>query len=140
MLHAESVKLYPDQNRRAVPPGSDSCWFSRSPCRWARMHLMSGCHELLLPGSGSSTSNSTIYTAPSGARVLASGTIQWSWGLDNYSSTNYANAGAKKMTANLLNNFTEGGIPLTATPTAVVDPPTATGGGSHFNSYGDCDS
>jgi hypothetical protein len=59
-----------------------------------------GCCE----GSGNSFSNSTIYTAPSGARVFASGTIQWSWGLDNYSA-NYANAGIQKTTANILDAF-----------------------------------
>jgi hypothetical protein len=42
-----------------------------------------GCCE----GSGNSFSNSTLYTAPSGAQVFAAGTIQWSWGLDNYSDT-----------------------------------------------------
>jgi hypothetical protein len=63
-----------------------------------------GCCE----GSGASTSNSTLYTAPSGARVFASGTIQWSWGLDNYSAS-YANAGIQKTTANILNAFSSGG-------------------------------
>ena len=59
-----------------------------------------GCCE----GSGNSDSNSSIYTAASGARVFSAGTIQWSWGLDNYSA-NYANAGIQQTTANILNNF-----------------------------------
>ena len=59
-----------------------------------------GCCE----GSGNSDSNASLYTAASGARVFAAGTIQWSWGLDNYSA-NYANAGIQRTTANILNNF-----------------------------------
>jgi hypothetical protein len=52
------------------------------------------------------TANSTIYTAPSGARVFASGTIQWSWGLDNYGGTTFVNAGLQRATTNILANFT----------------------------------
>ena len=64
-----------------------------------------GCCE----GSGNSFSNSTLYTAPSGAQVFAGGTIQWSWGLDNYSSDGqYVNAGIQKTTANILNAFSAG--------------------------------
>ncbi len=33
--------------------------------------------------------NATIYTAPSGATVFAAGTIQWSWGLDDWGSPEY---------------------------------------------------
>ena len=56
-------------NNGATPPGL--VILSSSP--------VVGCCE----GSGSSTSNSTIYTAPGGGQVFAAGTIQWSWGLDN---------------------------------------------------------
>ena len=64
-----------------------------------------GCCE----GSGNSFSNSTLYTAPSGAQVFASGTIQWSWGLDNYSSDGqFVNAGIQKTTANILGAFSAG--------------------------------
>ena len=64
-----------------------------------------GCCE----GSGNSFSNSTLYTAASGAQVFAAGTIQWSWGLDNYSSDGqYVNAGIQKTTANILNAFSGG--------------------------------
>ena len=65
-----------------------------------------GCCE----GSGSSTANSTLYTAASGARVFAAGTIQWSYGLDNYNA-NYVNAGIQKTTANILDNFGSGVAP-----------------------------
>ncbi|MBO0780431.1 MAG: choice-of-anchor D domain-containing protein, partial [Ktedonobacteraceae bacterium] len=59
-------------------------------------------------GTGNSFADTTIYTAASGARVFASGTIQWSLGLDNSQGNTYANAGIQKMTANLLNNFIGG--------------------------------
>ena len=49
--------------------------------------------------------NSGIYTASSGARVFAAGTIQWSYGLDGYGGTTYVNAGVQKTTANILANF-----------------------------------
>jgi hypothetical protein len=52
------------------------------------------------------TANSTIYTAPSGARVFAAGTIQWSYGLDNYGGTTFVNAGVQRTTANILAAFT----------------------------------
>ncbi|MBV9710420.1 MAG: choice-of-anchor D domain-containing protein, partial [Ktedonobacteraceae bacterium] len=56
-------------------------------------------------GGGRSFSNSTLYTAPSGARVFAAGTIQWSLGLANIQGNTYMNAGIQKTTANILNNF-----------------------------------
>ncbi|MFL5658953.1 MAG: N,N-dimethylformamidase beta subunit family domain-containing protein [Ktedonobacteraceae bacterium] len=74
-----------------------------------------GCCE----GSGNSDSNSSIYTAASGARVFAGGTIQWSWGLDNYSA-NYANAGIQRTTANILNNFISGAT--TPSPAVSLSP------------------
>ena len=59
--------------------------------------------------------NSTLYTAPSGARVFDMGTIQWSWGLDDWSSLynrtpNVVNATAQQITANILSNFITGSI------------------------------
>jgi len=60
---------------------------------------------------GSSYSNSSLYTAASGARVFAGGTIQWSWGLANIQSNTFANAGIQQMTTNILNNFINGTIP-----------------------------
>jgi len=63
------------------------------------------------PGVGHSFSNSSLYTAASGARVFASGTIQWSWGLAAIQSNTYTNAGIQQMTSNILNNFITGTIP-----------------------------
>src|SRR5581483_11064284 len=92
-------------NNGASPPGLTI--LSNSP--------VVGCCE----GSGNSFSNSTLYTAPSGAQVFGAGTIQWSWGLDNYSAA-YANAGIQKTTANILNQFSSG--PTTPTPAASLSP------------------
>jgi uncharacterized repeat protein (TIGR01451 family) len=66
-------------------------------------------------GSGNSFSNSTLYTAPSGAMVFGGGTIQWSWGLDNYAGGT-PNAGFQRTTANILDRFIQG----TGTPTPAV--------------------
>ena len=65
----------------------------------------------------SDTVFTTIYTAPSGARVFDAGTIDWAWGVDTYAPQSpdpYANrpqvptAGIKavqQITENILNNF-----------------------------------
>jgi N,N-dimethylformamidase beta subunit-like, C-terminal/Fibronectin type III domain len=52
------------------------------------------------------TANSTIYTAKSGARVFAAGTIQWGWGLDGFGGNGFENAGIQRTTQNILANFT----------------------------------
>ena len=67
-------------------------------------------------GGITSFANSTLYTAPSGARIFASGTIQWSWGLAPVLGNTYTNAGIQKTTANILNNF----ISSTSAPTSGV--------------------
>ena len=67
-------------------------------------------------GGYNSFANSTLYTAPSGARVFAAGTIQWSWGLANVMGNTYANAGIQRTTANILNNF----IGSSSTPSSGV--------------------
>jgi len=51
-------------------------------------------------------SNSSIYQAPSGAWVFATGTFAWSWALDNLSSL--ADVRIQKTTANLLSAFLYG--------------------------------
>jgi hypothetical protein len=55
-----------------------------------------------------SVANVALYTAPSGARVFAAGTIEWSWGLDNDSVGTVhqvADAAVQRITANILDNF-----------------------------------
>jgi hypothetical protein len=65
--------------------------------------------------------NSTIYHAPSGADVFNAGTIEWSWGLDDFVTPtrdrglrrgvveddrpNFRNAAAERITSNILNRF-----------------------------------
>jgi muconolactone delta-isomerase len=49
--------------------------------------------------------NSSIYQAPSGAWVFGSGTIAWSWGLDDYGNRGALDARIQQTTANILNRF-----------------------------------
>ncbi|HEV2207408.1 MAG TPA: choice-of-anchor D domain-containing protein [Verrucomicrobiae bacterium] len=60
------------------------------------------------PASGAS--NMTVYTAASGATVFAAGSIQFGWGLDDYSrmlccQSSRVSFAAQQMTRNLLANF-----------------------------------
>jgi hypothetical protein len=41
-------------------------------------------HSPYRHGGRTKYSDMTVYTADSGATVFATGTIQWSWGLDNF--------------------------------------------------------
>jgi hypothetical protein len=52
------------------------------------------------------TANSSIYTAPSGAKFFEAGTIEWSYGLDNFGGTTYVSPGIQQVTSNILNAFT----------------------------------
>lgn len=59
------------------------------------------------PVSGTSfSSDTTVYTATSGATVFATGSIQWSWGLDNWGAPSQhgflENPAAKEVTRNVL--------------------------------------
>ncbi len=73
-------------------------------------------------GGGNDTHNSSIYQAPSGAWVFATGSQAWPWGLTR---SGYINAGIQTATTNVLNRFVNSGPPPppTATPTST---PTAT--------------
>jgi len=66
------------------------------------------------PPSGEPASpvqNATIYTAPSGATVFSAGTIQWSWGLDDWGNQDYdgvhtpVDPRAQAITANILDRL-----------------------------------
>ena len=70
--------------------------------------------------------NSSIYQAPSGAWVFASGTTYWGLGLDSYNGGN-ADARVQQITANLLNAFVNG-APTTVDHLQVTAPATATAG------------
>ncbi len=56
-------------------------------------------------GGFASFANSTLYTASSGAKVFAAGTIQWSLGLANIQGNTYMNAGIQQTTTNILDNY-----------------------------------
>ena len=61
------------------------------------------------PTIESATSNMTLYTWPSGAQVFATGTMQWSWGLDDYNvpqlRTSRLNPAASQITKNVLSRL-----------------------------------
>jgi hypothetical protein len=74
-----------------------------------------------LPG----TSHMTIYTASSGAQVFATGSIQWSWGLDDFNGPGLGNlrsarlsAAAQQLTDNVLQRF--GATPYVPNPVSAV--------------------
>ncbi|HKR64271.1 MAG TPA: N,N-dimethylformamidase beta subunit family domain-containing protein [Thermoanaerobaculia bacterium] len=53
-------------------------------------------------------SDMTIYKAASGAYVFATGSIQWSWGLDEFRGGTRASNAAHQITRNVLNRFIYG--------------------------------
>ena len=59
-----------------------------------------------------SVTESTIYTAPSGAIVFATGTMQWSWGLDDWGAPalhpRWRHPDAERITRNVLEAFFRG--------------------------------
>ena len=62
-------------------------------------------------------SHMSIYTAASGALVFAAGTIQWSWGLDDYNvpslRTSRLSSAALQCTRNLLDRYAGGAAAAT---------------------------
>jgi hypothetical protein len=72
--------------------------------------------------------NSSVYQAPSGAWVFGAGTIQWSWGLDNYgNAAGLANAKIQKTTSNIFDRFINAQPPPNVTSVTPASGPT-TGG------------
>jgi hypothetical protein len=69
----------------------------------------------------------TVYTAASGATVFATGSMQWSWGLDDFNSSDLRpsrlNTAAQQMTRNVLARFV-GAQPPPPTPTPTPTPTT----------------
>ena len=59
--------------------------------------------------SSKGVAHMTLYTAASGAMVFATGSIQWSWGLDDYNvpalRTSRLNSAAQQITRNVLQHF-----------------------------------
>ena len=59
--------------------------------------------------------NSSIYQAPSGAWVFATGTIAWGSALDNFNGYNFVDPRIQQTTANVLNAFLTGVAPTITT-------------------------
>ena len=57
-------------------------------------------------GGGTRYADMTVYTADSGAKVFATGSMQWAWGLDDYNAPQLrsplVNPGAQQITRNVL--------------------------------------
>ncbi|HEX5546394.1 MAG TPA: choice-of-anchor D domain-containing protein [Ktedonobacterales bacterium] len=87
------------------PPAQYQQYHTYSP---AGLQILS--NSLVQGDNGAEIAQSTIYTAASGARIFAAGSIEFSWGLDNFGGRNTANAGIQQMTANIFYNF-NGGTP-----------------------------
>ncbi len=96
----------------------------------------------------STYSDSTVYTAASGAIVYATGSIQWAWGLDDYSPpygwTDYHSARvapeAQQMARNILCAFTTRQVTGSSAPVARPGGPyNGAGGLVQFNASGSLD-
>src|SRR5215472_6930307 len=57
------------------------------------------------PSFKSDYANSSVYQAPSGAWVFASGTISWTWALDSYGQNSAVDPRIQRTTANILERF-----------------------------------
>src|SRR5256712_9830955 len=57
-------------------------------------------------------SNSSIYQAPSGAWVFATGTMSWSWALDSFATSNQPDPRLQQATTNVLNAFAVSRTPV----------------------------
>jgi hypothetical protein len=72
----------------------------------APKNIVRVCHSPYAHGGGTRYADMTVYTANSGAKVFATGSMQWAWGLDNYNApllrSPLLNAGAQQITRNVL--------------------------------------
>ena len=72
----------------------------------------------LPPGTDVYTSNAVRYTAPSGAKVFSTGSIQWAWGLDSYGVTDRVDPRVQQITVNALADM--GAKPQTPSANIVI--------------------
>jgi hypothetical protein len=73
----------------------------------------------LPPGTSPNISNAVRYTAPSGAKVFATGSIQWMWGLDSLNtSPPRVDVRAQQLFVNVLSDM--GARPLTPNSALIV--------------------
>jgi hypothetical protein len=72
----------------------------------APKNIVRVAHSPYPHGGGTRYADMTIYTADSGAKVFATGSMQWGWGLDDYNAPQLRppvlNAGAQQITRNVL--------------------------------------
>jgi len=54
---------------------------------------------------GSADGDAVAYTAPSGAEVFSTGTLQWSWALDDWAHPGFADARLQRFSENVLNDL-----------------------------------
>src|SRR5207247_1251581 len=106
---------------------ADSYWPNFPPPNSANQTLLSRS-PFTYPSNGLTIHlNSSIYQAPSGAWVFASGTMSWSWALDNVPGPpghGLADSRIQRATANILNAFLTG-APGSSAPTITSFTPTS---------------
>jgi len=70
----------------------------------------------LLDPAQTATSNMTIYRSTAGSLVFATGSMQWSWGLDDFNApalrTPRMNPAAEQITRNVLERFGAASHPI----------------------------
>jgi len=75
----------------------------------ANLEVLADSPWTTLDDKSAGRSQMTLYNAPSGALVFATGSIQWAWGLDDYNSpalrTARSNSAAQQITRNVLERF-----------------------------------
>jgi hypothetical protein len=87
--------------------------------------------QILFTWSGQNTygvpseADAATFTAASGARVFAAGSLQFSWGLDSYGNPGYANPELQTFTQNMLGDLTSKPVP--PSPPADKTSPTIMG-------------
>ena len=83
---------------------ADRIFTANSPAGLVRL-----AHSPLVAETGPGYSDMTLYTHASGAKVFATGSMQWAWGLDDYfggwSHDYLLNAAAQQITRNVMDRF-----------------------------------
>jgi hypothetical protein len=87
-----------------------------------------GCHQpglrVLFHDTGAPRAEATRYVAPSGARVFASGSLQFSWGLDAFGTGEHGHVGAEGRLQQFMRNALDDlGRPASPTPVGATAQP-----------------
>ena len=80
----------------------------RAPIAVAGTYALLSHSPFTNASNGSDYQNASIYQAQSGAWVFGSGTMGWSWGLDDYGRRGALDTRIQLVTANILNRFIAG--------------------------------